>query len=372
MKITKIRLRQLEGKMNYHGAVVSAGGRCVQIGDNCYKIIDTFVEIETDEGINGISPGPIEGWDWIDTKIKPLLIGQDPFCIELLWDKMFRRPVSNIMAISSVDNALWDLKGKALGQPVHKLLGGPLQEKIPAYVTALGYSIEPEQVKKRVQQFLRDGYSAMKWFVINGPQDGPEGVRKNVALMKTLREAAGEDTEIMLDAMCRWNIPYTLKMADLMAEYRPFWFEEPVMPNLSESYSRLRALCPITITGGEHTYTRWGAKSLMDMEAMDIYQMDPVWAGGISEMTKICTLASTYDVQVIPHGDLVPVSAHVSFSQSSAITPMIEYQVVFQKIRQFFLKHPVKPVNGFIYPSTIPGLGLELEESKIDSERDIF
>jgi L-alanine-DL-glutamate epimerase-like enolase superfamily enzyme len=276
-----------------------------------------------------------------------------------------------MMAISSIDIALWDLKGKFLNQPVYKLLGGPVQDKIPAYAGGLGYSIEPEKVKERVKGFVQQGYTATKWFVREGPADGPEGVRKNIELMKALREAAGEDMKIMLDCWNSWDVPYTLKMAELLAEYRPFWFEEPVLADLPQSYARLRAACPVTIAGGEHEYTRWGAKMLMDMEAIDVYQVDPEWAGGISEVNKICTLASAYDVQVIPHGNSVPVNAQISFAQNSAVTPMMEYQIIHNEGVQFFLKNPVKPVNGFITPPTAPGVGLDLDESKIESEREI-
>ena len=397
MKITNVRLRQLEGTMKYTGTVWEErvrrpidiypsfkaqsagvmGGRLTPLGNDRYKVTGIFVQIETDEGISGIGPGGAGVIAfYIEKQLKPLLIGQDPMAIELLWDQMYRNAIhgrkgDNMTAISSIDIALWDLKGKFLNQPVYKLLGGPVQDKIPAYAGGLGYSIEPEKVKERVKGFVQQGYTATKWFVREGPTDGPEGVRKNIELMKALREAAGEDMKIMLDCWKSWDVPYTLKMAELLAEYRPFWFEEPVLPDLPQSYARLRAACPVTIAGGEHEYTRWGAKMLMDMEAIDVYQVDPEWAGGISEVNKICTLASAYDVQVIPHGNSVPVNAQISFAQNSVVTPMMEYQIIHNEGVQFFLKNPVKPVNGFITPPTAPGVGLELDESKIESERDI-
>ncbi|HEY83338.1 MAG TPA: mandelate racemase/muconate lactonizing protein [Dehalococcoidia bacterium] len=400
MKITNLRLRELEGTIHYPGTFWEERLRMptdiypefkartgkdlythwgfIHVGKDQHKIRRIFLEIDTDESVSGIS-GPIN-WlapaFYIDTQLKPLLIGQDPLATERLWDIMYRNAIhgrkgDNMHAISYVDVALWDIKGKALGQPVYRLLGGPVQEKIPAYASALGFSIEPERAKERVKEFLKQGYTATKWFVREGPTDGPEGVRKNVELMKALREAAGPDMEIMIDCWSSWDVPYTLKMAELLAEYRPYWFEEPVLADRPESYAQLRAQCPVKIAGGEHEYTRWGAKMLMDLGACDIYQMDPVWAGGISEVNKICTLASVYDVQVIPHGCMPQVNAQVSFAQNVTVVPMMEYLVVLNEMWQHFLKTPLKPINGFFYPPEAPGVGIELDESKIEAEREL-
>ena len=397
MKITKVRLRKLEGIMNYPGtffeerrrnptdiypefkaqpAATVSGASLIE--DGRYRVVRTFVQIDTDEGVSGLA-GPFSGNApsfYIDTQIKPLLIGQDPLAIERLWDQMYRNAVhgrkgDNMIAISHIDIALWDIKGKWLGQPVYRLLGGPVQDKIPAYVSASGCSLEPAKVRERVKQFREQGYIGTKWFVRQGPTDGPEGIHQNIELVRAIRESAGPDMEIMLDAWNSWDVPYTLKMAELLEEYRLYWIEEPVMPDLSRSYARLREKCPVAIAGGEHEYTRWGAKMLMDMGAMDIYELDPVWAGGISEMLKVCALASAYDVKVILHGSLVPVNAQISFAQNAALTPMMEYLIVRNEASQLFFKNPLKPVNGFFTPPTAPGCGLELDENKIESESEV-
>ncbi|MFC1899908.1 enolase C-terminal domain-like protein [Chloroflexota bacterium] len=399
MKITDVRIRRLEGtlihsdpfretrirrpsdiypKFKAVGVGVLRSGWPISLGNGRHKITETILQIDTDEGISGIAPVHLPALPfYINNQLKPLLIGEDPMAIELLWDQMYRSAIhgrkgDNMMAISSIDIALWDIKGKALGQPVYKLLGGPCQERIPAYASAIGYSLEPEKVRERVKEFVRQGYTATKWFILEGPPDGSEGIRKNIELMKNIREAGGKDMKIMIDCWSSWDVPYTMKMAELLGEYEPFWFEEPVMADRPQSYARLRAECPVTIAGAEHEYTRWGVKMLMDMEAMDIYQVDPVWSGGISEIMKICTLASAYDVQVIPHGDVASVSAQISFAQNCTVTPMLEYQVIYQEARQFFFKNPVIPVNGFITPPTAPGMGIDLDDSKIESEQDII
>jgi len=396
MKITNILVRQLQGVMAYQGTPMEERQRYpwdiypelktkgfpydwgTPLGNGLYRVTQYWVQVDTDEGVSGLFGPTFSGGSrfYIDTQIKPLLMGKDPLATEYLWDIMYRNAIhgrkgDNMIAISHVDIALWDLKGKYLGQPVYRLLGGPMRDRIPVYASALGYSVDPEQAKERVREYLKQGYTGTKWFFREGPTDGPEGIKKNVALMKALREAAGPDVEIMIDVWNSWDVPYTLKMAELLKEYSPAWIEDSVHPDLPESYARLRERSPIPISGAEHEYTRWGVKMLMDMRAMDIYQVDPTWGGGISEMMKICALASAYDVQVIPHGGVVPVSAHISFALNAALTPWVEYQNVLNESKQFFYKDPIKPVNGFIGLPTRPGIGLDIDESKVESDKEV-
>lgn len=397
MKIVDVRLRELTGSIKYPGDHFQERQRSpmdiypeakARSGRDLYKawnfitdgeislVKSLFVEIETDEGITGIA-GPIY-WTipcvYIEAQLKPLLLGRDPFATELIWDQMYRsaahgRKGFHMHAISYVDVALWDIKSKALGVPISRLLGGPVQEKIPAYASTVGFSLEPDKVYEKVKQFREQGYTATKWFVREGPTDGPEGERKNIELIKTIREAGGPDMKIMLDAWSGWDVHYTLKMARKMEAYEPYWFEEPVRNDLPQSYARLRRESSVKIAGGEHEFSRWGAKQLMDMGACDIYQMDTLWAGGISEMVKIFALASTYDVPVIPHGTSQHVNAHVSFAQNAAVVPMMEDLIPFRLMSQYFLANPLAPVNGYFTPPESPGVGLDLDESKIESER---
>ncbi len=393
MKITDLKLRELSGIMEHpdpfweerlirpvdiypefrrQGADFSTG-----LGDGRYAIRAVFLEIHTDDGVVGLS-GPCSRTEafTIDTALRPLLIGRDPLAIELLWDIMYRamihgRKGETMMALSVVDCGLWDAKGKALGQPVYRLLGGPTRTQFPAYASALGFSIEPEDAAQRAAQFAAEGFTATKWFFRDGPMDGRKGERRNLRLAATLREAVGDDVDIMLDAWSSWNPPYAIRMANALAEYGIRWLEEPVMADKLDSYAEIRRSSPIDISGGEHEYTRWGFRQIVELGAMDVLQPDIYWCGGISETVKICALASAFDLPVIPHGHSSHATAHLIASQPPTVTPIQEFLIKWNAVHQFFLRNPLVPVGGMITVPDSAGMGLELDESKIDAEREL-
>src|SRR5690606_20462393 len=146
-----------------------------------------------------------------------------------------------MFAISAIDSALWDLKGKALGVPVYSLLGGPVRREIPVYASVLGYSQEPEKAHMVAKRFAEDGYQATKWFPRRGPVEGREGMLVNLELAETIRDAVGPDVDIMLDAWMSWNVPYTIRMAEMLREVDPRWIEEPVLPDMIQQYAEIRA-----------------------------------------------------------------------------------------------------------------------------------
>jgi len=391
MKITDVRLHQVSGTLPFEGVFWEE--RLIQPIDIYpeYKarmrkemrttdgaglpVSSVFVEIETDEGVTGIGgPITVDVAFIVARQFRDILLGEDPIATERIWDLMYRSAVHGrkgeaMFAISAIDCALWDPKGRWANAPVYKLLGGPVRTEIPAYASALGFSIEPEKAYERAKMFADQGYKATKWFVRNGPADGHDGIRKNVELIKTLREAVGPDIEIMIDAWMSWNVPYTVKMAELLLEYRPYWIEEPVQPDLIDGYAAIRAQSLVPTAGGEHEYTRWGIKQLLDAEALDFIQADTYWAGGISELSKILTLGSVYAIPTIPHGHSTPANAHLSAAYNTLAVPWIEYLVKWNEIHQHFLLNPLKPVNGIITVRDEPGLGMDLDPAKFESER---
>ena len=333
-----------------------------------YAVDAHFLLIDTDEGATGIC-GPVGDEDIAIIKryFVDILIGEDPHAIERIWDKMNRHSIHGrkgtpMMALSKVDLALWDLKGKLLGAPVYQLLGGPTRERIRAYASMLGYSLEPSKVMERTRHFRAQGFTAFKWFLPCAPKDGEPGIRKNLAVIRAAREAAGPDADLMFDAWSSWNVPYTLRMVELSREYRPTWFEEPVLADLIPQYAELRrAVRGVFISGGEHEYTRWGIKALLDAGAVDILQADVTWAGGLSEMVKICALASAYDIPVIPHHGGWS-STHLIASQSLTACPMQEWLFQVGRMTNVFYKHKLVPVDGHIEVPNSPGLNMDLAE----------
>ena len=343
-----------------------------------YPISAVFIEIKTDEGVTGIG-GPIDMAQayLIKEQISHLLIGKDPLAIELLWDQMHRfqvhgRQGTPMLALSAIDCALWDLKGKYYDTPVYKLIGGPTREEVPAYASMLGFSVEDlGLVKERAQQFKEMGYVAQKWFFRHGPMSGYEGIKKNVSMVKTLRETLGEEYDIMLDCWQSWDLNYAVKMISRIEEYEPRWLEEVAMPDRIDTYRQVRESTSIPISGAEHEYTRWGFKRFVDEEALDILQPDIYWAGGLSETIKIANYATVHDLITIPHGHSSRAGINFTLTQSPVHTPYQEFLIKWNAIHQFFLKTPINPINGMIGIPSEPGLGMEIDSSKIESEKVI-
>lgn len=394
MKITKVKLRKLTGSMDFRGSFwedrlvrpvdiypekrKEGANWLTSLGKDRYQMTSAFVEIETDEGVSGIG-GPITDVHAfiIAKQITPTIMGLDPTATEYLWDLMFRTMVHGrqgepMMALSAVDCALWDLKGNWLNKPVHRLLGGPTRSEIPAYASMLGHSVRDlGLVRERALEYKRMGYGAQKWFFLHGPGSGTEGIKANVAMVRTLREALGDDYDIMLDCWQSWDYQYAVRMCGLIEEFHPRWLEEVAMPDRIDTYSKVKAMTTIPLSGAEHEYTRWGFKRFVDAEALDILQPDIYWCGGISETVKIAAYASVHDLSVIPHGHSTPAGIHFSAAMSPSVTWIQEYLVKWNVIHQWFLKTPVVPANGMIKVPETPGIGMELDGAKIEAEAEL-
>jgi L-alanine-DL-glutamate epimerase-like enolase superfamily enzyme len=336
----------------------------------------SYVQVETDEGVSGLY-GPIDARQsfLIATDLGPFLEGEDPLATERLHDRMLRlnrhgRAGLFVNAVSALDNALWDLRGKIAGEPVYRLLGGPTRDRVPVYASMLGYSVEPERAATEAARHKELGFDAQKWFFAFGPGAGWEGMVRNLAMARAVREAVGPGYPLMFDAFMGWDATYAADMLRGLEPVEPHWVEEPVPPERIDVLRRLAAGTSIRVATGEHAHTRWQIKELLDA-GVRVIQADPDWSGGITEQLHICSLCSAYDVPVVAHGHAIPVPLHVAASQPAQVVPMLEYLVQIQERNQFFHRTIHRPVDGALELPTAPGLGIELDPAKIEDRREL-
>ncbi len=270
-----------------------------------------LVRVETDEGLVGlgsVGTGNAGAAYIVENCLQPVVLGANPFDVELLWEKMFRSSINYgrkgvaIEAISAVDIALWDLLGKALGQPVYNLLGGRTRDRIRVYASRLYARNDLEKLGREAAAFVAQGFTALKQRFGYGPADGAMGMRKNLELIRSVRNAVGPDIELAADAYMGWDVPYAIRMIRTIedAGLNLHWVEEPVIPDDIDGYARIRRSVRTPISGGEHEFTRYGFRELIRREAVDILQPDVNRVGGITEARKIWAMAAAEGLRVIP------------------------------------------------------------------------
>ena len=337
----------------------------------------TLVEVETAGGEVGhgtIGGFTSSGTEIVDTYLKPLALGHSVYETELLWDKLYRATVRfgrrgvALSALSAIDIACWDLKGKLLKQPVYNLLGGKVRDRVPAYCSRL-YALEDLDVlAEEARGSVKQGFRVLKQRFGFSPVDGTDGMNRNVALIRAVREAVGDDIELAADAYMGWDYNYAVEMEKRLRPYRLAWLEEPFLPDDLESYVKLRAKSQTLISCGEHEYTKQGFKNLIQIGAADILQPDANRVGGITEMKKICALAEAAGLHVYPHSNEAH-NFHVIVSQPNC--PLVEYfpnvepdtgNELFWKV---FTGEPTA-VDGYLSPTDTPGLGIEVNRAAVE------
>ncbi|TAG09306.1 MAG: L-rhamnonate dehydratase [Verrucomicrobia bacterium] len=340
----------------------------------------TLVEVETAGGLVGhgsIGGFTSAGTEIVNTYLKPLAIGHSIFETELLWDKMVRSTVRYgrrgvaLCAVSGIDIACWDLKGKLLGQPVYNLLGGKTRDRVQAYASRLYAMEDLDALAEEARGYVKQGFKVLKQRFGFAPIDGTDGMNRNVALIRAVREAVGDDIEIAADAYMGWDYGYAVEMEKRLRPYRMAWIEEPFLPDDLGSYVKLREKSQTLISCGEHEYTKQGFQQLIDLRACDILQPDTNRVGGITEMKKICALAEAAGLPIYPHSNEAH-NFHVIVSQTNC--PLVEYfpnvepdtgNELFWKV---FTGEPTA-VDGYLSPSDKPGLGIEINHAAVEKLR---
>ncbi|WVR05477.1 hypothetical protein IAU60_002493 [Kwoniella sp. DSM 27419] len=322
-----------------------------------------FVKLTASDGTVGYATGfggPPACW-LIEEHYKRFIVGQDPRDTNKMWDQMFRasmfygRKGLPLAAISVVDLAIWDLLGKIRGEPIYKMIGGRTKKEIPLYLTGP----RPEIAKEL-------GFFGGKVPLPHGPPDGHIGMKQNVEFLKKHREAVGPDFPIMVDCYMSLDVTYTLELVKLVEEagVKIHWWEEVLHPDDFDGHRRLKDAFPhIKFTTGEHEYSKYGFRKLIEGRSIDIIQPDVMWLGGLTELIKVASMAAAYDIPVVPHGS-GPYSfqAIMSFPNSDFceyIANSPDGKSVHPSFGNLFLNEPL-PVNGKIDLNDAPGFGLEL------------
>ncbi|GMB82550.1 L-lyxonate dehydratase [Shinella zoogloeoides] len=328
------------------------------------------VEADTGEiGIGNAALAPDLVKKAIDGYYAPLVIGEDPFDYAYLWEKMYRRSLAwgrkgvGMTAISAIDIAIWDLMGKLTGKPVFKLLGGRTKEKIPVYYSKL-YADDIEAMQREAQVAVDAGYSAVKSRFGFGPKDGMAGMRENLKRAEAVREVIGWNRDLMLECYMGWNLDYTRRMLPKLERLEPRWLEEPVIADDLHGYADLNR-GPIPISGGEHEFTLFGFRQLLDMKAVSVVQYDTNRVGGITAAQKINALAEAYQVPVVPHAGQMH---NYHLTMANANCPIAEYFPVHDvevgnELFYYIFKGDPAASDGFLdLDETRPGLGIEISD----------
>ena len=344
-----------------------------------------FVKVETDQ------PGLV-GWGEASLEAKPravagcvadmepMIVGEDPRRIEYIWQILYRgafwrQGVIGMSAISGIDQALWDIKGKDLGKPVYELLGGPVRDKVRMY-THFGGETPDKAVESAVSK-VENGWTAIKTVPMPPTNylEGPKAVKQAAEMLRLVREAVGDEIDILLDFHGRVTPQMAIQYAKAFEPYFPLFIEEPVQAEVPDAMSQVKQATSIPIATGERLFNRWGFRRILETEAASLLQPDCCHAGGISEVRKIAAMAEAYYAGVAPHNPLGPVSTaacvQVDFAAPNFVIQEIVDPLVIPEAMTF-VKEPLPIVDGHILPPEKPGIGVEVDEAAVARHQPDF
>ena len=335
---------------------------------------DLLIRVDTDEGITGygeVDTSPEVGAAVVNAAmshatcygLREILLGKDPFDIEQIWELMYRKTnyygrlgvVMHVM--SGVDMALWDVVGKAVNKPVHKMLGGSYCSEVRAYASFL-MPHTVQEVREVVARYVAEGFTAVKLGY------GPLGssVRRDVELAAAAKQAAGQDVEVMIDIGHGYSLKEAIQAARELEDIGIYWMEEPLPPEDIEGYRRLSESTSLRIAAGEQDSGRWSFRRLIWEAGLDVVQPDISRAGGLTEAKRIAYMAHEANRLCVPHafrtGVLVAASLHLIAAVPNA--PFLEFSVTESALRRELLSSPFKVVQGRVAVPTGPGLGIEI------------
>jgi len=344
-----------------------------------------IVKIETDAGISGLGEVGIPSWGKAVTgaieHLSQLVIGEDPWSTETLWQEMFRSnffPVDRVYtcAISAIDIALWDIKGKSVDKPVYKLLGGPVRNRVVCYPHIAGSSIE--ELIAAAREVHEQGWKFVRWHLPSSDESFPEpGVLEpresiNIAIesVAAVRDAL-PDIEICLDVHTRLDTTHSIQLCQALEPFKPFFIEDPIRAENPGSYEKISRKVNLPIAAGEQWSSKWGFREAIENEWIDYARIDLCIAGGLTESLKITHLAETHYIDIVPHNPLGPVSAAacVHLCMASTNVGVQEMPKAPGSFATDLFPVQIGFSDGYAFAYDAPGLGVELNEALAEQHR---
>lgn len=374
MKITAVRTHLLE-----HRLAVPFESASMRFDRRAHVL----VEVVCDDGTTGWGEclGPARPNAAVVAAYTPWLIGTDPLETEKIWARLYnalrdqgQRGLA-LTALSGIDIALWDIKGRYFDVPVSTLLGGRFRETVRAYATGSFKRDGIDRVEDNAAEVARyraEGFHASKIKI-------GFGVREDLAVVRAVRDAVGPDMRLMVDANHGYDVLEALEFGRKAAELDIDWFEEPVVPEQLGAYREVRAGQPIPVAGGETWHSRWGMREPVETRAVDILQPDLAGVGGFTEARRVADLAALHGIRVVPHvwGTAVHIAAALQFMASmvpnpvrvNPIEPILEFDRTENPFRQAVIKTPIEHDQGVVKIPNGPGLGIEIDRDALAAFR---
>jgi L-alanine-DL-glutamate epimerase-like enolase superfamily enzyme len=332
-----------------------------------------IVRVTTDQGLEGIGVtyhevGGEATRELILRNMAPMLLGRDPLETDVIWNEFFHylrgigRKGLTFCALSAVDIALWDLKGKIVNLPIYRLLGGNRTE-IPVYSSGGWTSFSDDRLVDEMKGMIARGFKMIKFKV---GVEGGKNPRRDVQRVRKVRDAVGPNIDLLIDANNCFDAATAVQLANNIREFDIKLFEEPVFADDIPGLARFKRGTDIPLATGEHEYTKFGVRDLLLNEAADIIQADGARAGGYTELLKIAALTQAWNVQFAPHA---MENIHLNLAAALPNAPFLERLLMFEDITAKIFKNAPAPIDGFMHVPDLPGLGLELDMDFI-RERD--
>jgi galactonate dehydratase len=341
-----------------------------------------LVKVETDEGLVGWGEGTLAGRSSAVaaavSENEQLVLGLDPLATEQVWQRLYRHvywrggPIQT-SSISAIDIALWDIRGKAAGLPVFRLLGGPVRERVEMYAN-IGLSNDDGQLREWTAAAQAMGYRSVKFLPLmeDGDNENPRAARIAARTCAAVRDAVGEDGRLMLDFHGRLDVALAIAVEDAVRESDPFWIEEPLPAENLAAYERLARRFRTPLALGERQFTRWGYRELFERQIANFIQPDVANAGGISEVAKIAAMAEMHGVRYAPHNPNGPVQSMASLHLAAAMPAFSILEHDYDSVafcRDIASASPEVGPDGHAALPERPGLGIEIDEAALPGAR---